>query len=193
MRPSAQRKWVWFAWEKKIISIPKAVHFTSFWYRGWGELGNGLFARVDMTSHFRNSRENGYKHWMQRFLVWWLVDGIQGNHKPIIRNACPPKRSQKSLRRKLAPIPLNSFWGGEQNLSQSKQMQRTNRQQKKSSRCQKETRSRATCYQYLRIYLSHPSTLTAWGDFFSFTKWMAPFTIKTGRRNPNCLKKWETR
>ena len=29
--------------------------------------------------------------------------------------------------------------------------------------------------------------------FFSFTKWMAPFTIKTGRRNPNCLKKWETR
>ena len=34
----------------------------------WGELGNGLFARVDMTPHFRNPRENGYKHWMQWFL-----------------------------------------------------------------------------------------------------------------------------
>ena len=27
----------------------------------------------------------------------WLVDGIQGNHWPIISNACPPKRSRKSL------------------------------------------------------------------------------------------------
>ena len=44
MRPSAQTflwKWVLFAWEWKIISISKAEHFTSFWYRGPGELGNG--------------------------------------------------------------------------------------------------------------------------------------------------------
>ena len=43
MRPSAQPflwKWVLFAWEWKIISISKAEHF---WYRGLGELGNGLF------------------------------------------------------------------------------------------------------------------------------------------------------
>ena len=45
MRPSAQPflwKWVLFAWEWKIISISKAEHLTSFWYRGPGELGNGL-------------------------------------------------------------------------------------------------------------------------------------------------------
>ena len=46
MRPSAQSflwKWVLFAWELKIISTSKAEHSTSFWYRGPGELGNGLF------------------------------------------------------------------------------------------------------------------------------------------------------
>ena len=46
MRPSAQPflwKWVLFAWELKIISTPKAEHLTSFWYRGPGELRNGLF------------------------------------------------------------------------------------------------------------------------------------------------------
>ena len=45
MRPSAQPflwKWVLFAWEWKIISISKAEHLTSFWYRGQGELGIGL-------------------------------------------------------------------------------------------------------------------------------------------------------
>ena len=45
MRPSAQPfwlKWVLFAWEWKIISIFKAEHWTSFWNRGPGELGNGL-------------------------------------------------------------------------------------------------------------------------------------------------------
>lgn len=30
---------------------------------------------------------------------------IPGNHQPIIRNPCLPSRSQKSLRRKLVPIP----------------------------------------------------------------------------------------
>ena len=30
-------------WEWKIISISKAEHLTSFWYRGPGKLGNGLF------------------------------------------------------------------------------------------------------------------------------------------------------
>ena len=46
MKPSAHPflwKWVLFAWEWKIISISKAEHLTSFWYRGLGELGNGLF------------------------------------------------------------------------------------------------------------------------------------------------------
>ena len=35
-------KWVLFAWDWKIISISKVEHLTSFWYRGPGELGNGL-------------------------------------------------------------------------------------------------------------------------------------------------------
>ena len=41
-------KWVLFAWEWKIISISKVEHLTLFWYRGPGELGNGLF-NVPMT------------------------------------------------------------------------------------------------------------------------------------------------
>ena len=36
-------KWVLFAWEWKMISISKAEHLPSFWNRGPGELGNGLF------------------------------------------------------------------------------------------------------------------------------------------------------
>ena len=49
MRPSAQsflQKWLLFAWEWKTISISKAEHLTSFWYRGLGKLGNGL---LDVT------------------------------------------------------------------------------------------------------------------------------------------------
>ena len=45
IRPSAQPflwKWVLFTWEWKLISISKAEHLTSFWYRGLGELENGL-------------------------------------------------------------------------------------------------------------------------------------------------------
>ena len=45
MRPGAQPllwNWVLFAREWKIISISKAEHLTSFWYRGPGELRNGL-------------------------------------------------------------------------------------------------------------------------------------------------------
>ena len=47
MRPSAQPflwKWVLLAWEWKVISISKAEHLPSFWYRGPGGLGNGLFS-----------------------------------------------------------------------------------------------------------------------------------------------------
>ena len=162
------------------------MHFTSFWYRGWGELGNGLFAWVDMTPYFRNSRENGYKQWMQWFFgsfdVWSMVfkATINRSYATLVH----PKRSQKSLRRKLVPISLKSFWSGEYNLGQSKQMQRTNRQQKKSSRCQKETRSRATCYQYLRIYLSHPSTLTAWGDCFFLYQMNGTFYDQNREKKP---------
>ena len=36
-------KWVLFAWEWKMISTSKAEHQPSFWNRGPGELGNGLF------------------------------------------------------------------------------------------------------------------------------------------------------
>ena len=46
MRLSAQPllwKWVLFAWEWKVISISKAEHLPSFWNRGPGELGNGVF------------------------------------------------------------------------------------------------------------------------------------------------------
>ena len=49
MRPSAQTflwKRVLFAWKWKIICISKAVHLTSFWYRGSGKLKIGLLTFV---------------------------------------------------------------------------------------------------------------------------------------------------
>ena len=49
MRPSAQPllwKWILLAWEWKNISISKAERL--FWYRGPGELGNGLLGRGDI-------------------------------------------------------------------------------------------------------------------------------------------------
>ena len=63
MRPSAQLflwKWVLFAWEWKIISISKAEHLTSFWYRGPRELGNGLFNN-GLSSHKPRVVEHLYR------------------------------------------------------------------------------------------------------------------------------------
>jgi len=77
-------------------------------------------ARHEPIPQFRNPRENGYELWTQWFLGsfgWtsvsydWSVDGIQGNHWPIISSPCPPKKSNKSLRLKLVPIPLISEIG----------------------------------------------------------------------------------
>ena len=50
MRPSAPPflwKWVLFGWKWKFISKSKVEHLTSFWYRGPGEPGNGLFATLE--------------------------------------------------------------------------------------------------------------------------------------------------
>ena len=51
-------------------------------------------------------------------MVWadkryiWLVSGCLEYHRPIIINPCPPKRYQKSLRRKLVPMALIVLeWG----------------------------------------------------------------------------------
>ena len=37
-------KWVLFSWEWKMIFISKDEYLSSFWNRGSGELGNGLFS-----------------------------------------------------------------------------------------------------------------------------------------------------
>ena len=62
MRPSAQPflwKWVLFAWEWKVISISKAEHLTSFWYRDLGKLGNGLLLRLRRNQLFDLLGEGG--------------------------------------------------------------------------------------------------------------------------------------
>ena len=43
-------KMSFIAWEWKIISISKAAHLTSFWYRGLEELGNGLMAKIALKA-----------------------------------------------------------------------------------------------------------------------------------------------
>ena len=69
MRPSPQSflwKWVLFAWEWKIISISKAEHLTSFWYRGPGELGTGIiyyqFGRPQLPSNKARCKQNCNNH-----------------------------------------------------------------------------------------------------------------------------------
>ena len=59
-------KWVLFAWEWKIISISKAEHLTSFWYRGPGELGTGIiyyqFGRPQLPSNKARCKQNCNNH-----------------------------------------------------------------------------------------------------------------------------------
>ena len=56
-------KWVLFAWEWKIISISKVEHLTSFWYRGPGELGNGLLKQRHRTAEMAtNNTKMGWNH-----------------------------------------------------------------------------------------------------------------------------------
>ena len=68
VRPSAQPflwKWVLFAWVWKIISISKAGHLYSFWYRGPGEPGNGLFATLEAKGKL--GRVNFGKDFWERY------------------------------------------------------------------------------------------------------------------------------
>ena len=80
-------------------------------------LENCLFSctnGISAISHSRNRKykRNGYKLLVQRFLVTfrctsfylWLANSCLEYHRPIITNACPSKRSQKSLHLKLVPI-----------------------------------------------------------------------------------------
>ena len=54
-------KWVLFASEWKIISTSKAEHLTSFWCRGPGELGNGLFCVfTHVASIYANDNDNDF-------------------------------------------------------------------------------------------------------------------------------------
>ena len=85
MRPSAQPflwKWVLFAWEWKIISISKAEHLTSFWYRGPEEIGNGqlfyniieaLSAAVNLKFYFYSARSRQYASMSTRHFFFYLT------------------------------------------------------------------------------------------------------------------------
>ena len=109
MKPSAQSflwEWVLFAREWKIISISKAEHLTSFWYRGSGELGNGLF-----NERFVRKRTSSWspctlasciavsiKFWLsimkERYADWNTGDGCWSNEVSKLK-AFPSKRTWK--------------------------------------------------------------------------------------------------
>ena len=73
MRQSSQlflSKWVLFAWEWKIISISKAEHLTSFWYRGLREHGHGPFTGPLAKTTIEQIVKGGgsyQKHFLQIF------------------------------------------------------------------------------------------------------------------------------
>ena len=76
MRPRAQRffwKWVLFAWEWKVIFISKAEHLASFWYRGPGELGNGLFP-LEKKRGLYQTMSTSASHSLQRGQGYWTHD-----------------------------------------------------------------------------------------------------------------------
>ena len=62
-------KWVLFAWEWKMISISKAEHLPSFWIRGPGELGNGLFSLA--ISSYPSARFIRYCSSLRSFWTLW--------------------------------------------------------------------------------------------------------------------------
>ena len=73
MRQSPQLflwKWVLFAWECKIISISKAAHLTSFWYRGLREHGHSPFTGPLAKTTIEQIVKGGgsyQKHFLQIF------------------------------------------------------------------------------------------------------------------------------
>ena len=64
------------------------------WVRVWGDEGHRLLHPFPPHVRFVS------------LLHLWLVNGRLKYHRPIITNACAPKQSQKSLRRKLVHISL---------------------------------------------------------------------------------------
>ena len=73
MRPSAQPflwKWVLFAWEWKIIFISTAERLTSFWYRGPGELGNGLFKPIKTIKNSSGQMWQLYEYFADESTQW---------------------------------------------------------------------------------------------------------------------------
>ena len=80
-------KWVLFAWEWKIISIAcsisKVEHLTSFWYRGPGELENGLLAcdrRFDWQIRDKALCARGFFSWLRRS----CRVGLQPTKQPLV-------------------------------------------------------------------------------------------------------------
>ena len=82
---------VFFLREKGEFPTPETimdsiVRRNDFWYR----LGGQALVMIGQERSFSLG----------------LVDGYPEYHRPIITNACPPKRSLKSLRGRFEPIPL---------------------------------------------------------------------------------------
>ena len=109
MRPIAQPflwKRVLFAWLWKIVSMSKAEHFTSFWYTGSGDLGNGLLCahlissnarildpRAQAFDSVRRIRMQLRKRWILR--IRFRDQSVQRaiRHRPNLDSALPQNRS----------------------------------------------------------------------------------------------------
>ena len=88
-RPSAQPflwKWVLLAW--KIVSIPKAKHLTSFWYRGPGVLGK----REHENKTWGNWGEEGRLSYKSRAHIFAYLSLTRHPHYP---NPLDPSTSRK--------------------------------------------------------------------------------------------------
>ena len=84
----------------KVLTVNQGMSSfpnINYWENGWK-----LSMTTTTTTLFFVSVERGPFAWTRVSCDWLMV--YKGNHEPIITNSCPPKRSQKSLQRKLEPI-----------------------------------------------------------------------------------------
>ena len=84
----------------KVLTVNQGM--SSFPNVNYWENGYKLSMTTTTTTLFFVSVERGPFAWTRVSCDWLMV--YKGNHEPIITNSCPPKRSQKSLQRKLEPI-----------------------------------------------------------------------------------------
>ena len=89
-------KWFFILMQIKLLSTRKVEHLTSFWYRGPGELGNGLFGSLHRWLSLFSSKQCKIKQFLES--VFW--------YPGIIKVSVSINSHSRRLSWQLFPRPL---------------------------------------------------------------------------------------